>query len=144
MGVMGASPIDWESYFRASIGNISIEEIRIPDDVTSLSGYCMRGTNVQRIIIPDSVRTIGNYGLYIAGSHLVCVFESVNPPSINYNSTFNNSMVTIYVPDEAVDTYKANTGFRNLVNAIHPISELGGVILDYQAFSGFSAERRAA
>lgn len=125
MGTRGSS-VDWESYFRASIGNISIEEIRIPDDVTSLSGYCMRGTNVQRIIIPDSVRTIGSYGLYITGSHLVCVFESVNPPSINYNSTFNNSMVTIYVPDEAVATYKADTGFRNLVDAIHPISELGG------------------
>lgn len=119
-----ASNIDWESYFRASIGNISIEEIRIPDDVTSLSAYCMRGTYVQRIIIPESVRVIGSYGLYI--TDLTCIFESVTPPSINHNSTFVNSSVTIYVPDEAVATYKANSGFINLVDVIHPISELGG------------------
>jgi len=54
------------------------------------------------------------------------VFTSTTPPSVTgdgkLGSVLKNSK--IYVPDSAVNTYKAATGFADRADIIFPVSEL--------------------
>ncbi len=55
------------------------------------------------------------------------IFLGTTPPSSS--SAFNTSGVSsavMYVPDEAVDTYKAAANFANWVSRIKPLSEYEG------------------
>lgn len=123
MLMRGGDSTDWKALFLGMVDGVFADtELVLPNDVTYIKGYCFRSTNLTKITIPTSVTSIANYGLNTP--NLVVVFESATPVPVNYNSTFENSTVTIYVPDEAVADYKASNYYRNVIDKIHPISEL--------------------
>ncbi len=123
MLLRGGDSTDWKALFVSMVDGVFADtELVLPNDVTSINSYCFRATNLTKITIPTSVTLIGNYGLYIP--NLVVVFESTTPVPVNYDSSFDNATVTIYVPDEAVADYKASTYYRNVIDKIHPISDL--------------------
>lgn len=52
------------------------------------------------------------------------IFQSTTPPTVTGNIvTANVDSTDIYVPDSAVNTYKAAAGFSNFASYIHSIND---------------------
>lgn len=73
------------------------------------------------ILIPSQITTINNYP-----SHVVnMVVEATTPPYVEgLGSTFEGT--GIYVPDESVNTYKADGYWVDIQDKIFPISQYSG------------------
>ncbi len=52
------------------------------------------------------------------------IFEGIIPPEWTPLCPTNNYVYKVYVPDEALDTYKTATGWVGIASRIYPISEL--------------------
>jgi hypothetical protein len=78
-------------------------------------------SSLQHMTVPADVQYLGQYA--ISGSNIEWVeFKGTTPPGIT-TTTFGNSDYPIYVPDSAVDTYKAASVWSNLADRILPVSE---------------------
>ena len=74
-----------------------------------------------------------SYGFIQGCSAIRRVFMlPVTPPTSSNNTPFGgssgfvNANTSIYVPDNSVDAYKANSYFSSVVSRIKPISEYDG------------------
>lgn len=136
----GVTKFNGSAFYGAS----NLESATLPSTLTWLSNYAFLNCGkLKNITIPSAVTNLGQQSFQNCNSLEYMILEGTTPPTI-YTNTFTSNNCLFYVPDSAVNTYKAANVWNNLANRIKPISELGGVILDYQTFSGFSAERRAA
>jgi hypothetical protein len=72
----------------------------------------------------NALKSIGDYAFNNDSSFKVLIIRSQTPPSLS-SSAFNgtNGGLVIYVPDEAVDTYKAASNWASLASRIKPLSE---------------------
>lgn len=99
----------------------------IPDDIVWIDdeafyyprSYTFNG-ELRDLTIPKSVTSIGNNAFDSRWIRNL-IFESYIPPSIT-SLVGTNGSINIYVPDEAVDTYKST--WNNLSSRIYGISEL--------------------
>lgn len=124
--------------------NSNIERVSFPSTLTFIGNYTFIGLiKITNVTIPSSVTTIGQQAFQGCTNMQYMILEGTTPPTI-YSNSFASNNCLFYVPDSAVNTYKGANEWSNLASRIYPISELGGVILDYQPLSGFSAERSAA
>ena len=108
-------------------GCSGMKKIHFPDGFLSLPyfGMCCSGTNVT-LFLPGSFTTFASTCLGSnsnAGSYVI-VIEATTPPSTATNVT--NKITAMYVPDAAVDTYKADSGWSSIASKIHPMSEWEG------------------
>ena len=93
-----------------TLGN-GTADYRIPDNITSLYPYAFRrwykATTLRSVTIPSSVTEIGG-NCFLNLPLTAITFESVTPPTLG-NSGLGDTGETfpIYVPCEALDTYKA-------------------------------------
>lgn len=106
--------------------NTKIKELYLPNLTTlgSISFNYNRGklTPVEKITIGTKLTTIGQHSFaYTYGVSIKLL--TTQPPSGAVLSINSRNGAFLYVPDEAVDTYKANSNFVNLVPYIKPISE---------------------
>ena len=74
--------------------------------------------------IPSTVTSVAN--MVFMSCTCILVFKGTTPPTgvssgVERNRAFGSGR--IYVPDEAVDTYKEATSFSGVVSRIYPISE---------------------
>jgi len=120
--------------------NNQLTSVVIPDSVTSIEQYAFRHNQLTSVVIPNSVTSIGNYAF--ANNQLTeIIFEGEIPPTIQSN-TFdkNRNLLThvfltkgsIYVPNNAVNTYKTATNYTQFSSIIKPISERP---LDYEEYA---------
>lgn len=73
---------------------------------------------------PATVTSVGVYAVYEYRALEAIIFDSVTPPTLTDNTTFNNSSACpIYVPDGSVAAYKSANLWSNVANRIKPISE---------------------
>ena len=75
---------------------------------------------LETITIPASVRSLGNSCF---GTIKTIIFESTTPPTFGVVSPFSSTIEAIYVPESAVDTYKATDGWSEYANIIQAIPE---------------------
>ena len=77
----------------------------------------------QKIIFPQRLSELRTNAL-ATNRKMTYVFTSITPPVVtgDFASTFSDS--EMYVPDTAVNDYKAATGFSDYASAIFPVSEL--------------------
>ena len=91
--------------------------------MTSISAFAFAYNQLTSVVIPDSVTGIWDYTF---GSNQLTeiIFEGETPPNI-YSNTFSDNLDlnAIYVPDNAVETYKAMTNYTKYADIIKPISE---------------------
>ena len=68
-GRRGGSAVDWESAYRALIGDSAASEVIIPEGITKIRREMFKGdTNLVRCVIPDSLVVTAAYGLNSAAS----------------------------------------------------------------------------
>ncbi len=97
----------------------SLTSIEIPSGVTAIRGYAFYGcTSLTSIELPPNLTLIGDSVFDGCTSLSSVTLTSVTPPTIG-TDVFTNAPVTIYVPAEAVDAYKAAwTGYASLIQPI--------------------------
>ena len=94
----------------------------IPNSVTSLYhtfSFCSSLVNVPPI--PDSVEDMDS-AFYQCSSLKELTLLPATPPSVS-NGLSRCPIESIYVPDEAVDTYKTATGWSEFASKFKPLSE---------------------
>ena len=97
----------------------------IPDFMTDLPDFLFYYSSAECIELHENVRSIGIDALVGYGGFLTTIVaRSETPPELN---NLISSNVTVYVPDGAIDTYKATPGWDN-AKAIKGLSEyLAGI-----------------
>ena len=88
------------------------------------AGGCSSTSIKYDILFPAQVGEIN--GLQDAINNMI--LESETPPTATFNNSDIISIVGIYVPDSAVNTYKSASGWSTFANIIYPISEYSGNI----------------
>lgn len=102
--------------------NSGIEELVFPNRVTAIGDYaCYLCSNLRRVEIPASVTSIGSLAFQTSALMDVIVRATI-PPTLGTN-VFLTTLTEqkIYVPAEAVDTYKAATNWSAYADRIFPI-----------------------
>lgn len=109
----------------AFFGCSKIKVANIWEGVQELGDNLLMGANnVEKVIIPSTIRDMGQMWIRsrLIGKAVV-IIKSETPPKIN-NYNFTSVAKTLYVPDSAVDRYKADTKMiKYLTDNIKPISE---------------------
>lgn len=109
----------------AFFGCSKIKVANIWEGVQELGENLLMGANnIEKVIFPSTIRNLGQMWIRsrLIGKAVV-IIKSETPPMIhNYN--FTSVAKTLYVPDSAVDRYKADTKIvKYLTDNIKPISE---------------------
>lgn len=132
----------------AKLVDRSVEQISIPDGAESIGEYAFyQCTNLKSIDMPNSVSKIDAYAFYLCAalesidipsnvksignrSFQSCIalksitVRATTPPALNAYALSNVPQnVTIYVPSESVDAYKAATNWSARADHIQAISE---------------------
>lgn len=96
------------------------DKINSITDFEAAFRYCI---SLKHIKIPVTVTYIG-YGSYKGCTSLLyIVSESVIPPTLSTSSLGETNNCFIYVPDSAVDNYKAATNWTTYTDRIKPMSQ---------------------
>ena len=144
MGTRGES-VDWKAIYMGIIDNTAtdfivpegvtsirvrlssnsnIERVSFPSTLTFISNYVFIGlTKITNVTIPSSVTFIGQQTFQGCTNMQYMILEGTTPPTI-YANTFTNNNCLFYVPDSAVNTYKAANVWSNYASRIFPISDL--------------------
>lgn len=80
--------------------------------------------------IPKTIKTIQSTGFRGLGAsqNTSVILDSDTPPTMLGANTTGTSLIKIYVPDVAVNTYKAASYWSSLSSKIYPISDYTGEI----------------
>ena len=93
----------------------SLTSVTIGNSVTSIGTLAFNGcTSLTGITIPDSVTSIGDDAFQNCSSLTSVYCKPTTPPSLGDNALpTNNASLTIYVPTDSVDAYKAKDGWKD-------------------------------
>lgn len=105
-----------------------------PATLKSLNAYCFYNGGFHAVYIPSTLITLEGYCMGGTSSHALesfylkkVVFESETPPTFGTKvfatQNYTNGM-KIYVPDNAVEAYKAVSNLQYCVDAILPMSQM--------------------
>ena len=78
------------------------------------------GTNT--ILDFTTLSSMTNFALY-HGTYIIVIRQSTTPPSFNLRNGIENQIAKAYVPDEAVNTYKAHASWSSIASKIYPLSQ---------------------
>ena len=104
----------------------SLVEVNIPEGVTVLGGdYTFHNNwSLPHIELPSTLTKIGNGAFNNCNSMEYIIIRATTPPEITASSsTFNSNGCPIYVPDESVAAYKAETNWAQFESRILPLSQ---------------------
>lgn len=146
MAGRGSDPNDWATIGRGMVdfttpfsvyntypsnnevfyGRSNLIAVTIADDATSIAPYAFNGcTGLTTITIPASVESIGYWCFQRCSNLLSVILERATPPTLgNYKAFDSTNDCPIYVPDSAVNDYKAAAQWSNLASRIFPISDM--------------------
>ena len=100
------------------------KKIKIGNSMTRFIGFNFNGnTTIEELDYGSSITYLGSYALLGCTNLKKVVIRNPTPPnSVNFSGI--NPDVKIYVPDDAIDIYKATTGFSNVADNIYPLSDI--------------------
>ena len=101
--------------------------INLHEGITNISTSSFMSCTLLRLLeIPSTVTGIGNW--FARSTSCIMIFKGATPPtgisSSERSRTFSSGR--IYVPDEAVDTYKGTADYSSVASRIYPVSEYTG------------------
>ena len=113
----------------------NLKEIRFEDDSLlnvlnfgDIDGVVNKG-NVEKYYVGSQYLTkVGFWGLlkqqYSRNAEITLIFKATTPPTLNYFVSYQTTEIkNIYVPDEAIEDYKAATNWSEYASIIKPLSE---------------------
>ena len=125
-----------------AVAPAGLTSYRVPDGVTHIGETLFRKISLKTITIPSSVTSIGGRAFAALDNDDIVIFEGATPPTLE-SSAFKDIKGAIFVPAEAVDTYKSV--WASLADYIKPYEE-GMNIITYTSTDGnivtpYSGER---
>ena len=114
------------------VGNFAInlagmKSITLPDQLTSISNGALRASGYTRLVLPKHLSSISARGIQNTNLQKLV---SLNPTPPTISATGWPTQAQIYVPDAAVDTYKAASIWSNYAANINPLSDYDGIIIN--------------
>ena len=138
------------NYKFVNIFNMTIKEVILEKHVTCIGEAAFFGCNLSSITIPNSVTSIGNYAFLecrdltsiTIPSSVTSIGESAfnncnnleyvkclsETPPFAHDNTFSNYNIPLYVPEKAIETYKAKEPWSSFKEILPPPYELTFVI----------------
>ena len=103
----------------------SLETVTVQEGVETLDyGVFMNCPKINKVILPSTVKEI--YGSFITSNSMVSItISAVTPPVIESNSFYSSVGLTIYVPAESVEAYKAAEYWSAFAESIQAIPTPG-------------------
>jgi len=100
----------------------SLTSVTIGNSVTSIGNYAFyECTSLKSVTIPDSVTLIEEYAFHGCTSLIEVYCKPTTPPTFGSIALpTNNASLTIYVPTDSVDAYKAKDGWKFYADYIKP------------------------
>ena len=100
----------------------SLTNIDIPSGVTSIGSSVFQGcTGLTSIVIPSTMTLIGGYAFNNCRNLTSITVKSTTPPTLGSSAFDSTNNCPIYVPPEAVETYKAASGWSTYASRIYAI-----------------------
>ena len=113
-----------EYMFRYCTGLV---DVHIPQGIKILSvGMFYQASNIRSVSFPSSITNINRDTFYSVNGIQELIFEGTTPPTLNNAaSALGSTTLTfpIYVPDSAVEAYKAATTWAGYASRVKGISE---------------------
>lgn len=107
-----------------AFGDNGFENILIPSSVTSIgSNAFVNCISLKNITIPSNVTYIGETIFMYCSQLETITFESLTP-SGELGENYTSALVAIYVPAEAVESYKTAEGWSQYADIIEAITEV--------------------
>lgn len=104
----------------------NLKNILLPDSITTIRSVAFRGTSLEVLVFPHKVTTVEWFILYDCHTSPTLISMNTTPPTMD-NDVFRNATLSeVYVPDEAVDTYKAARIWSRYATITKPLSEYQG------------------
>lgn len=106
--------------------NYALETVNAPL-VTTIGSYCFQYSAIKKLNFPNLTKVESS--AFYGASQLTTLIIGTTDCVLANTNTFNNTKISsgtgfIYVPDEAVETYKAATNWSTYASQIKGISEL--------------------
>lgn len=108
----------------AFLGCGGLQFLTIPDGVTGIGDAAFeQAFGLARVYVPDTVTSIGNEAFF--DTRAAVVVAASTPPVLGSQVFLQgNNPVRIFVPDAAVEDYKAATNWSAFADIIFPISQI--------------------
>lgn len=111
------------SYF----GECNLTAITLPYGIKKIRQYCFYKNKLSRLVIPETCIEVEGNVLERNTVDCDIIFLSPTPPktiNIFLMNRYTRVKLTVYVPDESVEAYRAQSGFVGYENQVRPMSEL--------------------
>lgn len=107
-------------------GSNNIQQLILPN-VKTIGTYQMRYNSALNFLdIGANCSWIATRGFSDCPNVAAIICRNVNPPGLDYNTSLATNSCPIYVPDEAVETYKTASVWSSYASRIKPLSEYQG------------------
>lgn len=125
----GADSVDWKNLlFILLQGNdYTLTTLELPEGLTRLHAEAITELLVcTEITLPSTLSYIDNWNFKIIPNLTTLIVNPITPPTMGSNAIATLARgAIVYVPDAAVDAYKAAKVWNTISDRIKPISELG-------------------
>lgn len=111
------------SYFDHS----NLTAITLPYGIKKIGQYAFFGNKLSKLIIPETCIEVSGNVLEKNAIDCNIIFLSPTPPKTTNKFLLNRYKkvkLTVYVPDDSVEAYRAQSGFVGYEDKVRPMSEL--------------------
>ena len=110
-----------QAFYRSGAASIDLTGCTF---TATQDSFAQQSTRLKKITFHEALKSIGWQALNGCTALQEVISLGITPPSLQSDSLGGtNSTFVIYVPDEAVDAYKAATNWKNFASRIKPLSE---------------------
>ena len=108
------------------LSNCNLTKIILPNSIREIRQYAFSGNRLTELVIPSSCKRVEGSILEQNAVDCNIIFKSLVPP-VFYNDILLNRYtrvkIVMYVPDEALETYRAIPNLSHRAQFIKPLSE---------------------
>ncbi|MBR1434463.1 MAG: leucine-rich repeat domain-containing protein, partial [Bacteroidales bacterium] len=101
----------------------SLNEILLPRTITSIGSFAFRGCHIKRIVLPENLESLSEWGLYGMSNLESITVMKEKPFSLGARAFDETGDCPIFVPSSSVDSYKVAPVWKGYKDRIYPSEE---------------------